>query len=210
MLNLPNTITLTRIALVVVFTAVISLAAQHPWGYPAALIVFVLAACTDWLDGYLARRLNQVTTFGKLIDPLADKIAVSAAFIYLTAAGLCPFWVTIIIISREFLVTGLRQIAQDHGVIIPAGTSGKWKTAFQLAFCIGCLLALVYEWYGTIAAPMLFHSVANLFVYVMLELLPFGGVFLSVPSCVLFLVLSAGSLFLLWMLQGKTALRQKG
>ena len=78
------------------------------------------------------------------------------------------------------------------------------------ATVIGCLLALMYEWYGTIAAPMLFHSVANLFVYVMLELLPFGGVFLSVPSCVLFLVLSAGSLFLLWMLQGKTALRQKG
>lgn len=78
------------------------------------------------------------------------------------------------------------------------------------ATVIGCLLALVYEWYGTIAAPMLFHSVANLFVYVMLELLPFGGVFLSVPSCVLFLVLSAGSLFLLWMLQGKAALRQKG
>ena len=68
------------------------------------------------------------------------------------------------------------------------------------ATVIGCLLALVYEWYGTIAAPMLFHSVANLF----------GGVFLSVPSCVLFLVLSAGSLFLLWMLQGKAALRQKG
>ena len=77
------------------------------------------------------------------------------------------------------------------------------------ATVIGCLLALVYEWYGTIAAPMLFHSVANLFVYVMLELLPFGGVFLSVPSCVLFLVLSAGSLFLLWMLQGKAASRQK-
>lgn len=78
------------------------------------------------------------------------------------------------------------------------------------ATVIGCLLALVYEWYGTIAAPMLFHSVANLFVYVMLELLPFGGVFLSVPSCVLFLGVSAGSLFLLWMLQGKAASRQKG
>lgn len=78
------------------------------------------------------------------------------------------------------------------------------------ATVIGCLLALVYEWYGTIAAPMLFHSVANLFVYVMLELLPFGGVFLSVPSCVLFLVLSAGSLFLLWTLQGKAASRQNG
>ena len=142
MLNLPNAITLTRIALVVVFTAAVSVADRYSWGYLAALVTFILAACTDWLDGYLARRLNQVTTFGKLIDPLADKIAVSAAFIYLTGEGLCPAWITILIISREFLVTGLRQIAQDHGVIIPAGTSGKWKTAFQLAFCIACLLAL--------------------------------------------------------------------
>ena len=144
MLNLPNAITLTRIALVVVFTAAVGVADQYSWGYLAALVTFILAACTDWLDGYLARRLNQVTTFGKLIDPLADKIAVSAAFIYLTGEGLCPAWITILVISREFLVTGLRQIAQDHGVIIPAGTSGKWKTAFQLAFCIACLLALTW------------------------------------------------------------------
>lgn len=92
MLNLPNAITLTRIALVVVFTAAVSVADQYSWGYLAALVTFILAACTDWLDGYLARRLNQVTTFGKLIDPLADKIAVSAAFIYLTGEGLCPAW----------------------------------------------------------------------------------------------------------------------
>jgi CDP-diacylglycerol--glycerol-3-phosphate 3-phosphatidyltransferase len=144
MLNLPNAITLTRIALVVVFTAAVSIADRYSWGYVAALVTFILAACTDWLDGYLARRLNQVTTFGKLIDPLADKIAVSAAFIYLTGVELCPVWATILIISREFLVTGLRQIAQDHGIIIPAGTSGKWKTAFQLAFCIACLLALTW------------------------------------------------------------------
>ena len=77
MLNLPNAITLTRIALVVVFTAAVSVADRYSWGYLAALVTFILAACTDWLDGYLARRLNQVTTFGKLIDPLADKIAVS-------------------------------------------------------------------------------------------------------------------------------------
>lgn len=69
MLNLPNAITLTRIALVVVFTAAVSVADQYSWGYLAALVTFILAACTDWLDGYLARRLNQVTTFGKLIDP---------------------------------------------------------------------------------------------------------------------------------------------
>lgn len=102
MLNLPNAITLTRIALVVVFTAAVSVADRYSWGYLAALVTFILAACTDWLDGYLARRLNQVTTFGKLIDPLADKIAVSAAFIYLTGEGLCPAWITILIISREF------------------------------------------------------------------------------------------------------------
>ncbi|UQT44781.1 CDP-alcohol phosphatidyltransferase family protein [Akkermansia muciniphila] len=90
MLNLPNAITLTRIALVVVFTAAVSVADQYSWGYLAALVTFILAACTDWLDGYLARRLNQVTTFGKLIDPLADKIAVSAAFIYLTGKGSAP------------------------------------------------------------------------------------------------------------------------
>ncbi len=142
MLNLPNTITLIRIALVVVFTVVISLAQPHGYGYLLALLTFVLAACSDWLDGYLARKLNLVTTFGKLIDPLADKIAVSAAFIYLSSIEMCPAWVTILIISREFMVTGLRQIAQDIGVIIPAGKSGKWKTVFQLAFCIGSLLHL--------------------------------------------------------------------
>lgn len=74
MLNLPNAITLTRIALVVVFTAAVSIADQYSWGYLAALVTFILAACTDWLDGYLARRLNQVTTFGKLIDPWRTKL----------------------------------------------------------------------------------------------------------------------------------------
>lgn len=164
MLNLPNAITLLRIALVVVFTAVLSI--QHkPCGDAAmiggadgpagifttmslgksiALYAFILAAATDWLDGFLARRLNMVTTFGKLIDPLADKILVSAAFIYLTQAGYCPFWITTLIICREFLVTGLRQIAQSHNVIMAADWSGKWKTAFQLAFCIACLIHISY------------------------------------------------------------------
>ncbi len=146
MLNLPNIITLIRIALVVVFTVVISLVEPHGYGYLLALLTFVLAACSDWLDGYLARKLNQITTFGKLIDPLADKIAVSAAFIYLSSINMCPAWVSILIISREFMVTGLRQIAQDVGVIIAAGKSGKWKTGFQLAFCIGCLLNLAWTY----------------------------------------------------------------
>ena len=163
MLNLPNAITLTRIALVVVFTAAVSVADQYSWGYLAALVTFILAACTDWLDGYLARRLNQVTTFGKLIDPLADKIAVSAAFIYLTGEGLCPAWITILIISREFLVTGLRQIAQDHGVIIPAGTSGKcllaltWTHTPEYLPSIADRLAALCLWHGSGASNLLYQ-----------------------------------------------------
>lgn len=158
MLNLPNIITLSRIALVVVFTVLLSLkggAAENafasfaggafPGGSPfaaLALAAFILAAASDWLDGYLARRLGQVTTFGKLIDPLADKILVSTAFIYLTRAGYCPFWVTALIICREFLVTGLRQIVQSRGHVMAADRLGKWKTACQLAYCIACLLHL--------------------------------------------------------------------
>ncbi len=145
MLNLPNAITLIRIALVVVFTIAVTLTPDEKWGYVIALISFILAAFSDWLDGYLARKLGEVTTFGKLIDPLADKIAVSAAFIYLTSIDWCPAWVTILIITREFLVTGIRQIAQEHRVIIAADKSGKWKTAFQLAFCLASLFALVVK-----------------------------------------------------------------
>lgn len=142
MLNLPNTITLSRIVLVIVFTVALSIDLAS--SRLIALCSFILAAATDWLDGYLARRLNQVTTFGKLIDPLADKILVASAFIYLTEEGFCPFWVTALIICREFLVTGLRQIAQSKGVIMAADRSGKWKTGFQLAYCIDCLLVMAF------------------------------------------------------------------
>lgn len=142
MLNLPNTITLSRIVLVIVFTAALS--TDVTTSRLIALFAFVLAATTDWLDGFLARRLNQVTTFGKLIDPLADKILVASAFIFLTEEGICPFWVTALIICREFLVTGLRQIAQSKGVIMAADRSGKWKTGFQLAYCIACLLTMAF------------------------------------------------------------------
>ena len=149
MFNLPNSITLARIALVVVFTVALSLEMSGIRmagisGNVIALYAFVLAAVSDWLDGYLARKLGMVTTFGKLIDPLADKILVSAAFIFLTTVDYCPFWVTALIICREFLVTGLRQIAQDKGVIMAADWTGKWKTAFQLAFCTQCLIVLAY------------------------------------------------------------------
>jgi len=161
MLNLPNTITLVRIFLVVLMTLVLAVDSYNPatlpetlpagaWFEPIhtmsciALWAFVLGAFSDFLDGYLARKYNLVTNFGKLVDPLADKILVSAAFIYLTYVGMCPFWVTIIILFREFMVTGLRQLAVADGLVIAANSWGKWKTATQLAFCIACFVYLAY------------------------------------------------------------------
>ena len=167
MFNLPNTITLARIILVIVYTVALALdgtVSPHinevtgGWFHPIsttasiALWAFVIAAITDFFDGYLARKYNLVTSFGKLIDPLADKILVSAAFVYLSAIDVCPFWVTIVIIFREFLVTGLRQLAVAQGVVIAADRLGKWKTAAQLAYCIACMTQLAYG--GNLFEPL--------------------------------------------------------
>lgn len=172
-MNLPNTITLVRMALVFVMTLAVAVdgletegnefLASPPnekevWvpvsaGAVVALWAFVIGALTDFIDGYIARRYNLVTTLGKLIDPLADKMLVTAALVYLTCINLCPFWVAVLIIFREFLVTGLRQLAAAQGYVMPADWCGKWKTTFQLAFCIACLLGLAYG--GSLPEPLL-------------------------------------------------------
>lgn len=142
-MNLPNSITLFRLILTALFIAVASF--SEPWAYAISLVAFVVAAISDWLDGYLARKLNLVTALGKLLDPLADKILVAAGFIYLTKHGFCPVWVTCLIIGREFMVTGLRQIAVEKGIVIAADRLGKWKTTFQLTFIIGTLTHLSFR-----------------------------------------------------------------
>lgn len=109
-------------------------------GHWIALVSFVIAAISDFVDGWLARKLGLVTAMGKLMDPLADKVLVCSAFVYLSQKGLCPVWVTVMIIAREFLVTGLRQIAVEAGQVIAADRLGKWKTGLQLTFCITCLV----------------------------------------------------------------------
>ncbi len=141
-MNLPNSITFARLILTAIFVLGVSL--ESTLGLVIALTAFILAAISDWLDGYLARKMDLVTSLGKLMDPLADKILVSSAFIYFTSVERCPVWVTAVIIGREFLVTGLRQIAVDKGEVIPADHLGKWKTTFQLSFSITCLLSLIF------------------------------------------------------------------
>ena len=141
-MNLPNTITLLRLLLTAVFCVAAS--AEGTVGYSIALVAFLLGAFSDFLDGYLARKMNLVTSLGKLLDPLADKILVCSGFVYLSAKGLCPVWITALIISREFLVTGIRQIAVEKGVVIAADGLGKWKTTFQLIFIITALVHLAF------------------------------------------------------------------
>lgn len=142
-MNLPNAITLSRLVMTVVF--VVAVSADHAGGHLLALVMFCLAATSDWLDGFLARRLGLVTPLGKLLDPLADKILVCTGFVFLSVEGLCPVWATALIIGREFLVTGLRQIAVEAGQVLAADRLGKWKTTFQLAFCIAALVWLAFE-----------------------------------------------------------------
>jgi CDP-diacylglycerol--glycerol-3-phosphate 3-phosphatidyltransferase len=129
-LNVPNALTLLRIVAVPVL--VVALLDETPDGDVIAAIVFALAALTDGLDGYIARRRKQITTFGKLMDPLADKLLVIAALISLVSLDRLAAWIAMVIIARELAVTGLRSIAADRGVVISASWLGKLKTALQV------------------------------------------------------------------------------
>lgn len=139
-MNLPNKLTLLRIALVPVFVALLLCADLAGWMLPAALAVFVIASLTDMLDGKIARKHNLITTFGKLMDPLADKVLVMSAMVCFVALGWAPAWVVVLILSREFLVTSLRLVAAGAGQVIAADSWGKMKTVSQMLWVICTLL----------------------------------------------------------------------
>ena len=130
-LNLPNALTLLRILAVPV--VVVALLGETPNGDALAAAVFALAAATDGLDGYFARSRGSITTFGKLMDPLADKLLVTAALVSLVSLGRLDAWVAMVIIAREIAVTGLRAIAAERGIVIAASWLGKLKTVLQIA-----------------------------------------------------------------------------
>ncbi len=130
-LNLPNFLTVLRILLVPVI--VVALLAETPNGDTFAAIVFAAAAFTDGLDGYIARSRGSVTTFGKLMDPLADKLLIIAPLVMLVSSDRIAAWVAMVIIAREFAVTGLRMVAAEQGIVIAAGPLGKLKTIVQVA-----------------------------------------------------------------------------
>ena len=133
-----NKLTLCRVVMIPIFLVLLYVDfTGHLW---AALAVFILASVTDFIDGYVARHYNQVTTFGKFMDPLADKILVITAMIWFVSVGLLPVWALVIVVAREFAVSGLRLIAVDNGRVIAAAWSDKVKT-FSTMVCL-CLMHL--------------------------------------------------------------------
>ncbi len=138
-----NKITLFRICLVPVF--MVFLLYDMYYAEYISAVIFVIAAATDGVDGYVARRYDQITTFGKFIDPLADKLLVTAALIGLVGMQRLDPWFALIIISREFIVTSLRIVAISNGKVIPAGASGKIKTVLQICAIVAMLIDRIYE-----------------------------------------------------------------
>lgn len=143
-MNLANKLTILRIFLVPIFLIFISVK-NIPYGTVIATVVFIIASATDKLDGYIARSRNQVTRFGKIMDPLADKLLVTAALISLVDFQIIPGWACIIIIAREFAVTGLRSVASAEGIVIAASKWGKAKTVVQIIAIIFALINLNYK-----------------------------------------------------------------
>jgi CDP-diacylglycerol--glycerol-3-phosphate 3-phosphatidyltransferase len=148
-MNLPNALTLSRIFLVPLLVVVLltKFDERIVFGWRKELVgaaIFALASFTDWLDGYLARRRKQVTPLGQVIDPLADKLLTSAAFLSLVQLGLAPAWMVAIIIGREFAVTGLRNLAYSRGIAMPASPLGKIKMVGQVVTILALILGDVY------------------------------------------------------------------
>ena len=170
-MNLPNKISMIRILIIPIMVLSYyfgpdQIASYEIWWYVLP-ILFVLASLTDFLDGYIARKYNLVTTFGKFIDPLADKLLVMTALLILTVEGIIPVWIVITILSREFIVTGIRLVAAPTGKVIAASKLGKYKTATTM---VALALLLMFEFNS------LFDTFGMILLYIGLALTIISGI----------------------------------
>ncbi|MGA2728366.1 MAG: CDP-diacylglycerol--glycerol-3-phosphate 3-phosphatidyltransferase [Terracidiphilus sp.] len=176
-MNLPNSITMSRIVMIPLLLWILSphFPWQSSWGEAEILasVLFVLASITDGLDGYLARKRGQITTMGMLLDPLADKIMVTAALVALVAynPAVVKVWIAVVIIGREFLISGLRSIASSEGFTIQASELGKLKTVTQIVSVVSAILA--HHWYdwqlGLLVIPVRWIAVAAIYFTVLVS-----------------------------------------
>jgi CDP-diacylglycerol--glycerol-3-phosphate 3-phosphatidyltransferase len=151
-MNLPNRLTILRLILTLPFVAALSL--QFPGAKWLALCLFIVSSFTDYADGVIARKYKLITDFGKLMDPLVDKIMTMSAFICLVALGSIPAWAVIVIVSREFLITGLRLMAAVRGKVLAAERLGKLKTVLQIVTILFCLIVVaIIDQFGRLVDP---------------------------------------------------------
>ena len=155
-MNLPNKLTIFRVILIPFFVVFLLLDPSNQTYRYIADAIFIIASLTDMLDGKIARKYNLVTNFGKFMDPLADKLLVSAAMICLIATGQLAAWIVIVIISREFIISGFRLIASDNGIVIAASYWGKFKTVFQMLMII-VLIANIQMTFFTVLGTILIY-----------------------------------------------------
>jgi CDP-diacylglycerol---glycerol-3-phosphate 3-phosphatidyltransferase len=190
-MNLANRLTVSRFFLSLGF--VIALTVDFPFRFTVALVLFLVAGITDYADGEIARRFNMETDFGRLMDPLVDKIMMAAAFICLVPLGAIPAWAATVIVSREFLITGLRLLAASKGRVLSAEKLGKHKTAWQIITAIFFLLMLSAREYAhftdTPSAALLYQRIWDR-----------GGALLLMVTVALTVISGAGYLWKNWTL----------
>ena len=158
-MNLPNKITIFRMCMIPVFL-VFYLIDTIPANNVIAVTIFIIACLSDALDGHIARKYNLVTNFGKFMDPLADKLLVCTALICFLAQDTIPLLVVIVIIAREFIISGFRQVASDAGLVLAASYWGKFKTAAQMVMCVLLILHLDYAWFSSLEMIFIWLSFA--------------------------------------------------
>ncbi|MDP9291575.1 MAG: CDP-diacylglycerol--glycerol-3-phosphate 3-phosphatidyltransferase [Verrucomicrobiota bacterium] len=175
-MNWANRLTIARFFITLIFVAALS--SEWPFSRTVALALFIVAGITDYVDGEIARRYSQVTNFGKLMDPLVDKIMMAAGFICLVPLHAMPAWVAVIIVSREFLITGLRLLAGARGKVLASEGMGKHKTTWQIVTILFFLLLLaIHEWHEAHVSwwqPM-WHYGGTLLVTIAVTLTLFSG-----------------------------------
>lgn len=172
-MNLPNKLTVIRMVLTPFYLAAMLVGFRYH--YLVSLIIFAVASITDFLDGKIARKNNLVTTFGKLCDPVADKMLTTAALLAFMQLGLCDIWVVMIILTREFFVTSFRLVASAQGVVIPAGILGKIKTVCQMVFSILIMLGLFIGEFVSLDFEV-FSLVSNILLWVTAVLTVVSGI----------------------------------
>ena len=169
-MNLPNKLTTMRVILIPFFVFFMLASYFEGYGNYIAVAIFIVASLTDMLDGKIARKYNLVTNFGKFMDPLADKLLVCSAMICLIETGQLAAWIVIVIIAREFIISGFRLVASDNGVVIAASYWGKFKTTFQMLMVIVLILNIDHPFFQVLGVILtyvaLILTIASLIDYI--------------------------------------------